>query len=256
MAHTPKTVAPDLADQLKLIGAADPVDEVALRRLALDAGKLMRADAASGHQLLGRVAALRWDVGEMQRRHRLSISLGDPVLSRCNFAHSLAIMGLIDDAFEVAIEASEHAPDNLLALRVLLDAALASGRLREARNGLQRWRKLSPNDAAPHAHAIDALAATLDRGLFSQEGACEILRLAASIRINARARCDRIAISESFEEPGSFLMTQHVIASSSHAADLNCALADRWAESPALQEDPGLQFKPMFIGTIIDGHHA
>lgn len=61
----------------------------------------------------------------MKRRHRLSVSLGDPVLSRCNFAHSLSIMGLIDEAFEVALEASEHAPDDLFALNVLINAALA-----------------------------------------------------------------------------------------------------------------------------------
>ena len=76
--------APELADQLALIGKAERVDETALRRIAADARKLMRVDAATGHQLLGRVAALQWDIDAMRQHHRLSISLGDPVLDRCN----------------------------------------------------------------------------------------------------------------------------------------------------------------------------
>lgn len=141
-----------LADRLTLISAADPVDEVALRRFVADANRLMSADAATGHQLLGRVAALRWDVHEMKRRHRLSVSLGDPVLSRCNFAHSLSIVGLTDDALEVALEASEHAPDDLFALNVLINAALANGRLRDAQRHLNRWRKLSLVNASVHVY--------------------------------------------------------------------------------------------------------
>ena len=141
MAHTPETVAPGLAERLTLISATEPVDEVALRRFVADANKLMGADAATGHQLLGRVAALRWDIDEMKRRHRLSVSLGDPVLSRCNFAHSLSIVGRFDEAFEMALEASEHTPNDLIALNVLLvNAALANGRLRDAQRFANRWR--------------------------------------------------------------------------------------------------------------------
>ena len=51
-------------------------------------------------------------------------------------------------------------------------------------------------------------------------------------------------------------MTEYVVTPSSRAADLNCELAERWAESPTLRADPGLRFKPMFIGTITDGDHS
>ena len=256
MAPRPQSKAPELADQLELISRAEPVDEVALRRIAAGAAELMRVDAATGHDLLGRVAALRWDIDEMKRRYRLSVSLGDPVLNRCNFAHSLALVGLFDEALAVATDASAHAPDDLLALHVLIDAALASGRLRDAQDYVRRWRKLSPDEAAPHGHDIDSLVDALDRGLFSEDGARGILRVAASIQIKACVRCDRTTVSESFEEPGSFLITEYVVTSSSWAVDLNCELAERWAESPTLAADPGLQFKPMFIGTITDGDHA
>ena len=255
MAPTPKTRSLELAEQLELIGETDPVDEVALRRIVAGAEKLMGVDAAAGHGLLGRVAALRWDIDEMKRRHRLSVSLGNPVLSRCNFALSLGLVGQNDEAFQVALEAVEHAPDDGLALRVFIDAALSNGRLRDAQGYLNRWRKLSPDEAAPHARDVDSLVAALDRGLFSENGVREILRVAASIQVNARVRCHQITVSESFEEPGSFLMTEYLVASSSLAVDLNCDLAERWAGSPTLVADPGLRFQPMFIGTT-DGDHT
>lgn len=255
MAPTPKTKALELAEQLELISEAEPVDEVALHRIVAGAEKLMRVDAAAGHELLGRVAALRWDIDEMKRRHRLSVSLGDPVLSRCNFALSLGLVGLIDEALQVALGASEHAPDDSLALRVLFDAALSSGRLRDAQGYLNRWRKLYPDETAHDTRDVDSLVAALDRGMFSEGGVREILRVAASIQVNARVRCHHITVSESFEEPGSFLMTEYLVAPSSLAVDLNCELAERWAESRTLAVDPGLRFQPMFIGTI-DGDHA
>lgn len=256
MAPTPKSKARELADQLERITEAEPVDEVALRRIVAGADRLMSVDAATGHELLGRVAALRWDVDEMKRRHRLSVSLGNPVISRCNFALSLSLVGLIDEAFQVALEAAEHTRDDRLALRVLIDAALSSGRLRAAKSCLDRWRKLSPDEAVPHAPEVDSLVGALDQGLFGEYGVREILRVAASIRVNARVRSHHIAVSESFEEPGSFLMAEYLVTPSSRAVDLNCELADRWAGSPTLRADPGLRFKPMFIGTITDGDHA
>ena len=215
----------------------------------------MSVDAAAGHELLGRVAALRWDVDEMKRRHRLSISLGNPVLSRCNFALSLSLVGLISEAYLVALEATEHAPDDRLALRVLIDAALANGRLRAAKVHLDRWRKLSPDKAGPHAKEVDSLVRALDQGLFGEDGVREVLGVATSIRVNARARSHHITVSESFEEPGSFLLAEYLVTPSSRASDLNCELAEGWAESPTLRADPGLRFKPMFIGTIADGDH-
>ena len=255
MAPTPKTKALELAEQLELVGEAEPVDEVALHRIVAGAEKLIRVDAAAGHGLLGRVAALRWDIDEMKRRHRLAVSLGNPVLSRCNFALSLGLVGQSDEALKVALEASKHAPDDSLALRVLIDAALSNGRLRDAQCYLNRWRKLRPDETTPHARDIDSLVAALDRGLFSEGGVREILRVAASIQVNARVRCHHHTVSESFEEPGSFLMTVYLVAPSSLAVDLNCELAERWAESQTLWADPGLRFKPMFIGTT-DGDHA
>ena len=212
----------------------------------------MGVDAVAGHELLGRVAALRWDVDEMQRRHRLSVSLGNPVLSRCNFALSLSLVGLINEAFLVALEAAEHAPDDRLALRVLIDAALANGRLRAAKIHLDRWRKLSPGEAGPHAPEVDSLVGALNKRLFGEDGVREVLRVATSIRVNARVRSHHITVSESVEEPGSFLLAEYLVTPSSRASDLNCELAERWAESPMLRADPGLRFKPMFIGTIAD----
>ena len=256
MAPTPQSKALEFADQLERICEAEPLDEVAVRRIVAGANKLMRVDAAAGHELLGRVAALRWDVDEMKRRHMLSVSLGDPVLSRCNFALSLTLVGLIDEAFQIALEAAEHSPGDRVPLRVAIETALAGGRLRTAKSYVDRWRKLSPDEAAPHTPEVYSLVRALGQGLFTEDGVRDVLGVAASIRVNARVRSHHITVSESIEEPGSFLMTEYVVTPSSRAADLNCELAERWAEAPTLRADPGLRFKPMFIGTIADGDHA
>ena len=190
----------------------------------------------------------------MKRRHRLPISSDEPAHRRSDLANSLAAVGLIDEAFDVALEASERVPDDLHALQVLVNAALASGRLREAQDHLNRWRQLSRDEGKGtcHAEQIDSLVAASDQGLFSEDGVREILRVAASIQIKARVRRDRFAVWESFEEPGSFLMMQYMVTSSAQAADMNFELADRWAQSPTLMAYPGLQFKPMFSGTLGD----
>ncbi len=256
MPPTPKPRGAELAERLTLVSAADPVDEVALRRIVAETNKLMGADPAMGHALLGRVAALRWDIDEMKRRHRLAVPLGDPGLSRIDFANSLALVGLIDEAYDVALGAFECAPDDLLVLRLLIDVALLSGRLRDAQRYVSRWRKLSPKEDAPHAEHIESLRVALDQGLFSESGVRGILRVAAATLASSHVRGHRISISESYHEASSFLMTVYVIASSSRAADLNCELASRWAESPVLMADPGLRFKPMFIGMFGNGDHT
>ena len=138
---------------------------------------------------------------------------------------------------------------------MLIDAALANGRLRGAKIHLDRWRKLSPDEAGPHAPEVDSLVGALDKGLFGEDGVREALRVATSIRVKARVRSHHITVSESVEEPGSFLLAEYLVTPSSRASDLNCELAERWAESPMLRADPGLRFKPMFIGTIADGDH-
>ena len=83
-----------------------------------------------------------------------------------------------------------------------------------------------------------------------------MLRAADALRCEARIRPAGTTIVPSLDEPGSFLYEYRLIVRPAAAADLNEALARRWAESPSAMADPGLKFLPMFIGTVVDGNRA
>ena len=256
MPPQPMPKAHELAKRLARMASADAIDEFALRRIEADAQKLMRVDAAGGHLALARVAALRWEVDEMIRRHELAITLRDSAFTRCDYSDSLVLVGEIDEAFEVAREASSRAPDNLAVLRHAIKAAVQDARFHEAQKLCERWCKLSPQESPPLQPDIAAVVEAVERGVFTEAGARDALRSASGLRGDAHIRCSGFSIQPSIEEPGSFGFQYDLIASPAEAGDLNYALARRWADSPRLQGDPGLAFVPVFIGTVVDGSHA
>ena len=252
-APLPKTA--ELAERLRQMAAAPSVDEFALQRIAVAANKLFATDAAGAHALLGGVATLRWDVEEAKRRFNLAIPLGDPVVGHCDYAASLTFLGLNDEAFDAVQTAFERAPDNLTVLRRLIDAALSTARFSHARSLCATWHKLSPVVGMPHRGIIEALVEATTRGHFTENGARSILLCASTVRRDHRARLVQMGVKPSVTESGTFFANLRVIGSPAQAADLNEALAGLWADSPALMDDPGLRFVPMFLCRTPDGHH-
>lgn len=253
---TAQPEASELADRVARIGKEPVIDEFALGQVAMDARKLMSTDAASAHAVLGRVAALRWDVDELRWRYRSAISLGDPVLGRWRYSTALFLVGETEESFEVVRDAWQRAPDNLDLLDELIATAVHSARFQEAREFCDHRRKLAPNRDVPLAAVVQELAAAVQQGHFSEEGAREALRAADLMRRDARIRPNGVKITPSWFEPGSFLYEYRLIASPRLAGDLNEALSLRWAESPQAMADPGLEFLPMFIGTVLDDSDA
>lgn len=252
----PLPKASELADRVAQIGQEAVIDEFALRRIAADARKLMPADAANAHAVLGRVAALQWDVEGLRRHYRSAISLGDPALSRWDYSTSLFLVGEVKESYEIAHDAWQKAPDNLSLLDDLIASALHVARFGEAQALGDRRRKLAPNRDLPLAGVITELAKAVRRGEFSEDGARQALQSADTIRSEARVRPSTMTIVPSQDEPGSFLFEYRLITSPPAAGDLNEALALRWAESPKAMADPGLKFLPMFIGTVVNGSYT
>ena len=246
----------ELADQVAQIGQNAVVDEFALRRISADARKLMSADAANAHAVLGRLAALQWNVDGLKRHYRSAISLGDPVLSRWDYSTALFLVGEVGESYEVARDAWQRAPDNLPLLDNLITSALHVARFGEAREFCDRRRKLAPKGEPLLAGAISELVKAVRQGEFSEEGAQRALRSADSVRSEARIRPNGMRIVPSRDEPGSFLFEYRVITSSTVAGDLNEALALRWAESSEAMANPGLKFLPVFIGTVTNGSYT
>ena len=226
-------------------------DEFGLEQIAADACKLMPTDAASAHAALGRVAALRWDLAEVRRHYRSAISLGDPVLSRWRYSMALFLVGETEESYKVVRDAWQRAPDNLNLLDEVIATAVHSGRFQEAQELCDHRCKLAQKGDLPLALVVQELVEAVQQGHFSEGGAGEALRAADSIRSNARVRPNGFVVVSSLDEPRSFLFEYRLIASPTVAGELNEALSLRWAESPEAMADPGLNFLPMFIGTVI-----
>lgn len=242
----------DLVDRVDRMGKEAVIDEFGLQQIAADACKLMPTDAASAHAVLGRVAALRWDVAELRRHYRSAISLGDPVLGRWRYSMALFLVGETEESFEVVRDAWQRAPDNLDLLDELIATAVHSARFQEAQELCDHRRKLASKGDLPLAPVTQELVRAVQQGHFSEEGAREALRAADSIRRDARIRPNGVTVVPSWLDPGSFLYEYRLIASPKRAGDLNEALSLRWAESPLAMADPGLEFLPIFIGMVID----
>ena len=229
------------------MATAPAVDEQELQRIARDANTLLPSDAASAHALLGRVATLRWDLDEAKRRYSLAIPLGDPAPVLCDYADSLTFLGQIDDAFDAAQAAFERVPDDLTVLRRLIVAALSAGRFGHALTLRETWEKLSPADDMPHREILEQLAEAAASGQFTENGVRSFLRCAATVRRDHRMRLASISIEPFVTEPDTFSAVLRVFGSTDEVFCLISELADIWANSSALVDDPGLRFVPMLL---------
>ena len=132
-------------------------------------------------------------------------------------------------------------------LRRLIEAALSAGRFGHALALRETWDKLSPASDMPHRGIIEALAEAIASGHFTENGARSILRCAATLRCDHRVRLESMSIEPSITELGKFSADLRIFGSPDTAVDLSVELADIWANSPSLVDDPGLQFVPMFL---------
>ena len=252
----PLPKADELADRVAQISQNAIIDEVTLQRIAADARRLLSIDAASAHSVLGRVAALQWNVVDLKRHFKSAISLGDPVLRRLDYSTALFLVGEAEQSYKVAHEAMRIAPESLLVLDELVSSAIHVARFEEALALCDQRRKLAPKQGLPIASVVTELANAVRQGLFSEEGAREALRAADSVRSDARTRSNGVIVVPSLDEPGSFLFEYHLISSPIAAGELNEALSLRWANSASAMDDPGLKVLPMFIGTVVNGSYT
>ena len=89
-----------------------------------------------------------------------------------------------------------------------------------------------PDRPVPHESSARGLAGAIDRGVFREESAREILQIAQEMRNAANVRQVETAVVEDCTEPDSFLYKIHVLASPADAAELNEKVADRIVARP------------------------
>ena len=142
----PLPKATELAERVAELGLgrAPVVDELALRRIAADAKRIASTDGANAGAVLGRVAALQWNIVELKRQYELAISMNDSATSRRDYAMSLFLVGEAGSAYKMAHDAWRRAPGNPAVIEQLVVAAVHDARFRQAKTFCDRWSKLVP----------------------------------------------------------------------------------------------------------------
>ena len=103
---------------------------------------------------------------------------------------------------------------------------------------------------------MNKVAEAVDNGVFSEEGAQKVVRLAHQVRRTANVRTAGGGVLALHGESDSFLFEIRVRTSSKQAVDLNEEFADRIVTDDELMTDPGLNFTLIFIGTRTNGSDA
>ena len=247
----------EIVESLRVIAAAEELNEFALRKLERDARGLMNADAVCAHTVLGAVASLRGAAEDVRRHHQIALNLsGGSAEAHRNYSVSLAELGEMTEAFKVALEACRRVPGDAEMLHEVIGMALESAHFREGRDLCGHWNESFSDQPLPYESMMRKLAGAVDREVFSEESVQEILRITHGIMRASNVRKVKDGVLGDHTDPDSFLYELHVLTSPDQAVRLNEELANRIVARPDLMEDPGLKFVPVFIGTIVDAGHT
>ena len=248
------TIAEELVARLTTIADAEELDERGIRRLEREARALMNSEPVAAHTVLGGIASLEGDVAKVDEHHRIAMQLsGISVEALRNDAASLSRVGKIGEAFEAMLQAHERVPDDRDLLHAAISMAVQSAHFRQGRALCRQWNKLLPDQPMTAEADIHKAAKAVDNGMFTEEGAQRVVRLAHEVRRAAKVRTAGASVLALDGEPDSFLFEFKVHTSSKHAVGLNENFADRIVSDDDLMTDPGLNFTLVFIGTKTNG---
>ena len=167
---TPAIKGARLVEQLNAIALGAQEDDLVLRRIDHEAQKMVAADPAEAHTVLGAVAALEGRANDVRKHFLIALQQsGHSAWVSGNYACALMNLGQTVEALEIARQASQRTPDDLLALRESITAALQTGHIREARTLQNRFSRLSPGRPLPDESVAQMLGDAVDRGVFREE---------------------------------------------------------------------------------------
>ena len=252
---TRATRAEELVARLTTIADADEeLNEWSIRGIKREARTLMNSDPVAAHTVLGGIASLEGDVAKVDEHHRIALQLsGNSVEALRNGAASLSRVGKMDEAFKAMLQAHERVPDDRYLLDAATSMAVQSAHFRQGRALCRRWNKLLPDRPMADEADIQKAAKAVDNGVFTEEGARKVVRLAHEVRRTAKVRTAGGSVLALEGEPDGFLFEFKVRTSSKHAVGLNEDFADRIVSDDDLMTDPGLNFTLVFIGTKTNG---
>lgn len=132
-AAQPLTIASNLLTSIEQAGSTDdPASAFELARLKREAAKLLHIDAAEAYVVLAGISALEWNAAEVRANTERSLALSRNSAAYLNCALSLRMVGEIDQAADLAVEAAQRFPMDGVVLNAAVDILLGAGRLHVA----------------------------------------------------------------------------------------------------------------------------
>ena len=191
----PADIAKQLFERLSLAaGSAEVLDDLEIRRLEREAQKLMKADAWKAHQVLGALAAIKWDVEGVRAHHEASLKLRASGDAYRNYATSLQLVGQFHEAAEAIRTASERQPENITWLRTAIDFTLWEGEVTKAIDLEHEFEKRAPNHESSSG-ILNRLLAFIERQRISEGELQRALGVAFSLLQKRRQRFKEVELS-------------------------------------------------------------
>lgn len=160
-ASHPQTIGSRLFDQVEdLLNDTQPPSEFSLRRLDAEADKLVKVSPAEGLTAKAGLAALRWDIPEVQRLVANCVRVDASVITLTNSALTLKAVHLLDEGCPLMAKALQRAPKDADVVTEYVDYFMAAGRFLEA---------------------AEVMKKALDEGLIESEFETDVLGLAADM---------------------------------------------------------------------------
>ena len=242
----------ELLTHLQALARSDMLDEVALRRVAAQARRLMGSDPAAAHVALGTVEALVGNEGATKEHYRVALGLSSEAPIWLNYATSLAFLDDHAASLDVAREGLKMHQGNLPLVELAIDAAVRSGQFEVAAE-LCRYRdRLGAERPYPRGDMVRSLKAAVANGAMSEAGAQGLIDALTEVQ---QTEGVRTASTHLLSDGETFLYQRHVRCTPGKACSMNWQLAGTVVENPGLSSDPGRVLIGGFVG-VANGRNA
>lgn len=249
MPAQPADLARQLFDRLGRVadqGVHGIPDELEMHRLERDANRLMKADPGKAHQLLGGIAAIRWDVDAMHSHHQTALKYVSTASAHRNYATSLQLVGLFQEAADQVGIASEKQPENLTYLRTASSFALWAGLPRKALSFEVQLARRNPDQSPADRPValIEELLALMERQGISETDLQSAMGLTFQFLRERKLRFTHVGMSPDEDQDAAFFVI-HVDLAAKEVLIEDAVLGRRFAEQmPQLSSALVVQLEP------------
>ena len=170
-----------------------------------------------------------------------------------NYALSLARVGMVEKAFLVLnadrwISGEGATEENL---EIAMNYAMLAGQFMEGLNLSHRMKSEFPDHQVTMCgpDLIQRICDAIKKGVFGEEPAREVIRLAHEFRVEMRVRLSMTPAEVRFDaDTRIFSHIINVMVSAQKAAEMNKNLAGRIVSRDDLMSNPGIDFVVLFSG--------